>query len=78
MPKGPNGEKRPKDTVSAAMLVAKIATREIKETKEQEKSEVAVKAGQKGGRYRSLNLKDNEKSKIAKKAAKARWDKNDR
>lgn len=78
MPKGPNGEKRPKDTVSAAIMVGRIATREIKDTKEREKSEVAVKAGQKGGRYRSLNLKDSEKSKIAKKAAKTRWDKNDR
>jgi hypothetical protein len=31
MPKGPQGQKRPADTVSAATKVAKIATGEIEE-----------------------------------------------
>ncbi len=31
MPTGPRGEKRPKDPVSAAVMVMKIATRQIEE-----------------------------------------------
>ena len=31
MPRGPNGEKRPADTIGAAVMVAKIATGEIEE-----------------------------------------------
>jgi hypothetical protein len=31
MPTGPKGEKRPRDTVSAAVMVAKIATKQIKD-----------------------------------------------
>ena len=31
MPRGPNGEKRPRDTVSCAVHVMKIATGEIEE-----------------------------------------------
>ena len=31
MPKGPQGQKRPADTVSAAVMAAKIATGEIEE-----------------------------------------------
>jgi hypothetical protein len=31
MPKGPQGQKRPADTVAAAILVAKILTGEIEE-----------------------------------------------
>lgn len=33
MPKGPNGEKRPADTIGRAVQVAKIATGEIEDTK---------------------------------------------
>ena len=32
MPKGPRGEKRPQSEVQAAVMVGKIATRQIKET----------------------------------------------
>ena len=31
MPKGPKGEKRPKDPVAAAVMVAKIATGQVEE-----------------------------------------------
>ena len=33
MPKGPKGEKRPADVIGAAVIVAKIATGEIEDTK---------------------------------------------
>ena len=32
MPRGPNGERRPADTVGCAVVVAKIATGETEET----------------------------------------------
>ena len=31
MPRGPKGEKRPADVIGAAIMVAKIATREIED-----------------------------------------------
>jgi hypothetical protein len=33
MPKGPNGEKRPADAVGLAVLIAKIATGEVEESR---------------------------------------------
>ena len=33
MPKGPNGERRPADTNACAVMVAKIATGEVEDTK---------------------------------------------
>lgn len=39
MPKGPKGEKRPADVVGAAVMVAKIATGEIKEDSDSQKAE---------------------------------------
>lgn len=35
MPKGPRGERRPRDVVGCAVMVAKIATGEIEDTKDQ-------------------------------------------
>lgn len=72
MPKGPQGQKRPADTHAAAIMVAKIATGEIEETKPQPKS-AAAELGSKGGRARSQSVSSERKSEIAKKAAEARW-----
>ena len=36
MPKGPNGERRPRDVVGCAVMVAKIATGEIEDTKDEQ------------------------------------------
>jgi hypothetical protein len=33
MPKGPKGEKRPADVIGTAVMVAKIATGEVEDTK---------------------------------------------
>jgi hypothetical protein len=41
MPRGPRGEKRPADVIGAAVMVAKIATGEVEETKT-EKNPVCV------------------------------------
>lgn len=72
MPKGPNGQKRPADTVGAAVMVAQIATGDVKDTK----SSGRRKSGVAGAKARMESLSRMERSEIAKKAAHARW-KND-
>ncbi len=76
MPKGPKGEKRPADVIGAAVKVAKIATGEIEEDVDDDsKDKAAVELGRKGGRARARKLTKKQRSKIAKKAATARWEK---
>ena len=77
MPRGPKGEKRPADAVGAAVMVAKIATGEVEESTETDdgKNAAAVELGRRGGQARARNLTKKQRSKIAKKAATARWGK---
>jgi hypothetical protein len=74
MPKGPKGEKRPADVIGAAVKVMQIATGEIEETTDEGKNKAAVELGRKGGKARAKRLTAKERSKIAKKAAIKRWD----
>ena len=77
MAKGPKGEKRHADTNRNAVLIAKIATGEINDSVDDEgKSAAAVSLGRRGGMARALGLTDKERTEIAQKAAKARWNKN--
>ena len=71
MPKGPNGEKRPGDVVSCAVMVARIATGEIEDTKYKQPGK--CKGGRAGGRARAKSLTPKQRRQIAKKAAAARW-----
>jgi hypothetical protein len=74
MPKGPKRQKRPADVIGNAILVAKIATGEVEETKEEDGKDPAAKAlGAKGGKARAEKLNRGERSRIAKVAAEARW-----
>ena len=73
MPRGPKGEKRPADVIGAAIMVARIATGEIEEKVAPESQAAAL--GRKGGQARAGALSPAERAKIAKKAAKARWQK---
>ncbi len=73
MPKGPKGQKRPADVVGCAVMVAKIATGEEEETKEKSGR---VRSGKAGAEARKKSLTPEERSQIARKAAKARWKKN--
>lgn len=77
MPRGPRGEKRLADTVANAVLVAKIATGEVEDTRSGSKDPAAValgrKGGQKGGKARAASLSASERKELAKKAARARW-----
>ena len=71
MPKGPQGQKRPADAVSRAIMVAKIATGEIED--ERELSTAAAELGRKGGRKRAEKLSPERRAEIARKAAERRW-----
>ncbi len=71
MPKGPSGQRRPADAVARAVMVAKIATGEETESKLSGK----IKSGIAGAKARNISLSAEERSKIAKKAAKERWKK---
>ena len=74
MPKGPRGEKRPADAVSRAVMVAKIATGEIEDERDELKS-AAAQLGSKGGKARAEKLSKERRTEIAKKAASKRWKK---
>ncbi len=74
MAKGPKGEKRPADAVGAAVMVAKIATGEIKdELTDDGKDKAAVELGRKGGKARAKKLTPEHRSEIARIAAAKRW-----
>ncbi len=71
MPKGPQGQKRPADAIGAAIMVAKIATGEIEDNPSSTPNR--AKGGKAGGKARAQKLTAGQRSRIAKKAAVARW-----
>ena len=74
MPKGPQGQKRPRDVVSNAVKVMRIATGEEEEEFENDGKDPAAKAlGAKGGKARSEKMTPERRTEIARKAAAARW-----
>jgi hypothetical protein len=75
MPKGPQGQKRPADTVSSAIRVAKILTGEVEEDTgaDDGKDKAAQALGRKGGAARAKKLSPEDRAAIARKAAAARW-----
>jgi hypothetical protein len=75
MPKGPRGEKRPADVIGAAVLVGRIATGEVEDTKRDPGTEANRKGGLKGGKARAESMTPERRAEIAKKAAAKRWEK---
>jgi hypothetical protein len=71
MPRGPKGEKRPTNPFEAAVMVGRIATGEIEDTKG--KAPNRAKGGKAGGAARAKVLTTEKRREIAKKAAKSRW-----
>jgi hypothetical protein len=70
MPKGPQGQKRPADTVANAIRVAKILTGEIEEDMgDSGKDKAAQSLGRRGGAARREKLSAERRSEIARKAA---------
>ena len=74
MPKGPRGEKRPADAIGLAVMIGKIATGEIEDTREAASS-AAAQLGALGGKKRAENMAPERRSEIAKAAAAKRWNK---
>lgn len=72
MPKGPRGEKRHADTVQNAMLIGRIATGEVEDSPS--KTPNRAKGGKVGGKARAKALSPKERSEIAQKAARKRWE----
>lgn len=73
MPKGPKGQRRPGDVIGAAIMVAKIATGEIKEDTDEKPASAAAELGRKGGKARAEKMTAERRAEIARKAADARW-----
>jgi hypothetical protein len=74
MPKGPQGQKRPADTVANAIRVAKILTGEVEEDMpDSGKDKGAQALGRKGGAARREKLSPERRAEIARKAAASRW-----
>jgi len=71
MPTGPKGEKRPADVIGNAVNVMRIATGEEEDVRSP--SPDRAKGGKVGGKRRGENLSPDERRRIAKKAASARW-----
>ena len=73
MPKGPRGEKRPADAIGRAVKIAKIATGEIEDERDEKLSSAAAEMGRKGGKKRAENMTPERRKEIARKAAEKRW-----
>jgi hypothetical protein len=77
MPRGPKGERRPRDVIGNAVHVMRLATGEITEdipTPESEgKDPAAVALGRRGGKARAEGLSKKRRKEIARQAAEKRW-----
>ncbi|ESQ15927.1 MAG TPA: RNA-binding protein [Rhodobacteraceae bacterium] len=71
MPKGPQGQQRPADVIGNCVHIARIATGGEQETTLQHPAK--RKSGKAGARARQENTTAAQRSKIARKAANARW-----
>ena len=69
--------KRPRDPIALAKLIGDIATGQVQDGADDGKNPAAIefarRGGQKGGKARAAKLTPEERRRIAKKAARARW-----
>ena len=66
-------KKRPRDTSQLAKSIVDDATSDEPEPEESAKAAAGRKGGLKGGKSRAKKMTADERSKIARKAAQARW-----
>jgi hypothetical protein len=71
MPRGPQGQKRPADSIGCAVMVGRLAIGEITEILKEPTGK--VRSGKAGAKARADNLTQEERTTIAKKAAARRW-----
>jgi hypothetical protein len=72
VPKGPSGQKRPADAIGLAVMIGKIATGEIEDSRNDVAS-AAAQMGKLGGKARAANMTPERRKEIAQKAAAKRW-----
>ena len=81
MPKRSSKNKRPADTNKLAFNIVQESIGEAPEPEDEGKNPAAVALGRlgglKGGKARAAKMTPEERSEAARKAAKARWDKQD-
>jgi hypothetical protein len=76
MPRGPKGERRPRDVIGNAVHVMRIATGQIKDKiTDDGKNAAAVALGRMGGKARAKGMTAKRRKEIARKAAASRWTK---
>ena len=69
-------KKRPRDPLALAKLIGEIATGQVKDDGDTSPlSERGRKGGERGGAKRALALTPEQRSEIARRAARARWKK---
>jgi hypothetical protein len=71
MPKGPNGQKRPADCIGMSVMVARVATGEVEDTKYAPQNR--RKSGIIGAKARNESLSAERRREIAEAAASSRW-----
>jgi hypothetical protein len=64
---------RPKDTNQLAAEIVRLSTQDAPETIKEYLARIGRKGGLKGGKARAKRLSKEQRSEIASKAAKARW-----
>jgi hypothetical protein len=74
-----SGRKRPRDPAQLAKLIVNIATGAVEDREptpeEQGKDPAAAALGRRGGVARAAKISADERSKIAREAARKRWSK---
>jgi len=76
MPRGPKGERRPRDVIGNAVHVMRIATGQIEDKiTDDGKNAAAVALGRMGGKARAKAMSAKRRKQIAQKAAESRWSK---
>ena len=73
MPKGPQGQKRPADSIGNAVMIAQIATGEVQDTRLAHPAK--RRSGLAGGKARAEGMTKEQRSEVARKASFARWSK---
>jgi hypothetical protein len=77
MPRGPKGERRPRDVIGNTVHVMRVATGQITDDVPSPESEgkdpAAVALGRKGGKARAEGMSAKRRKEIARRAAKSRW-----
>jgi hypothetical protein len=75
MPRGPKGERRPRDVIGNAVHVMRIATGQIEDdipaAESDGKNPAAVALGRMGGKARAEGMSKRRRKEIARKAAKS-------